>query len=163
VCFRSFARIISLLTVFNSAISKKKKKMSENILSVSMMTNTTTPRKSRTPHIAKTAPVPRAGLRQEELGLDQEIADELLQRIEQLECENKKLRKIASKGKGATEALRTALSEADRQQKLAANWMAAGAAQQVQLREGRQREEEMAKQLASESERNERYNQKEHF
>jgi hypothetical protein len=90
----------------------------------------TTPRKTRTPQIAKTAPVPRAGQREEERsgGLDEEVADELLARIEQLESENKKLRKIAMKGKGAAEALRAALHEVERQQRAAALWMAASAA-----------------------------------
>lgn len=131
--------------------------MSENVQS-----QNTTPRKSRTPQIAKTAPIPRAGLRAEmtqqesAAGLDQEIADELLQRIEQLEAENKKLRKIASKGKGATDALRTALGEAERQQRTAQLWMASGAMFKVQLNESAARQEELARQLAGEAERNER-------
>ena len=150
--------------VFRSAISQRKTKqantMSENTLPLhTSLSQNTTPRKSRTPQIAKTAPVPRAGLRTEAEvagGLDQEIADELLLRIEQLESENKKLRKIAAKGKGATEALRTALSEAERQQKVAQQWMAGAAALQVQLKESQNKHEETSKQLAGEAERNER-------
>ncbi len=122
-----------------------------------MNSENTTPHKRRTPHIAKTAPVVRR--REEEAveaALDQEIADELLARIEDLETENRKLRKIASKGKGATDALRSALAEAERQQRVAARWMAAAAAGQAQLKEAAGRESEAARQIASEGERNER-------
>ena len=104
-----------------------------------MNSENTTPRKHRTPQIAKTAPLIRR--REEEaVALDTEIADELLARIEGLEVENRKLRKIAAKGKGAADALRTALAEAERQQQQAARWMAAAAAGQALLREAAGRE-----------------------
>ncbi len=144
------------------------------VLSASMNNENTTPRKHRTPQIAKTAPLIRR--REEEpapVALDTEIADELLARIEGLEVENRKLRKIAQKGKGesggkdrigrslflgtgAVEALRTALAEAERQQRQATQWMAAAAAGQALLREAAGREKEAARQLQSEAERSER-------